>query len=112
MTVGGAAARDGAIGRMFVVTLVLNVADAILHVATDQVEVLRILSNLLLIVTSAVLIYRPPWERATTCLTAAGLYFALNALSIVTQGIGPLGIMLIAASTLLMSLAALLRRIT
>ena len=59
LTVGGAAARVGASGRIFVATLVLNIADAILHLATDQVEVLRILSNLLLIVTSTVLIFRP-----------------------------------------------------
>ena len=112
MTASGAGAKFGTRGRIFLGTLVLNVADAILHVATDQVEMLRIASNLLLIVTSAAFLLRPAWARSATCLAAAGLYFTLNALSVATQGIGPPGIMLIAASTLLLSLAALLLRST
>lgn len=96
----------GAARRVLLAALVLNVVDAILHIVTGQVEAPRILSNAILIALTGALLARPDWARAAACLTAAGVYLALNLWSVAARGIGGLGVFFIAASTLLMILAA------
>jgi hypothetical protein len=71
------------LGRILIVVVALvNVGDIVLHVAIDQVEPLRIACNIVVIVA------------------------ALAMLFIVTSGIGGLGAVLIALTTILLALLA------
>ncbi len=98
--------------RVLLATLVLNVADIVLHIAIDQAEALRITGNIVLIGINAAILVRPTWGRSGTCLVAGGLYLACNLIFIVEHGIGALGMILIVSSTLLMiGAAALLKRV-
>jgi hypothetical protein len=89
---------------LIVVVALVNVGDIALHVAIDQVEPLRIAGNVIVIVAMLGMLashaLRTPWVPAV----AGAASLALNLVFIVTSGIGGLGAVLIALTTILLAL--------
>lgn len=81
---------------------VLNVGDIALHIAIDDVEPLRVAGNIVVIVAAFVILLWPRARRLITPIIAAVVNLALNLIFIALEGIGPLGAILIAATTLLL----------
>lgn len=89
----------------------LNLGDIALHVAIDDVEPLRVTGNIVVIVAAFVLLLWPRARRLITPIIAAAVNLVLNNVFIALEGIGPLGVVLIAVTTLLLvALALTLRR--
>lgn len=80
----------------------LNIGDIALHVAIDDVEPLRVTGNVVVILAAAALLFWPRLRHLLTPVIAAGINLALNLVFIALEGIGPLGAILIAATTLLL----------
>lgn len=96
---------------LLVATAVLNAADAVLHVAIDQVEPLRIAGNLVVIAGVVGMLAAPSLRRPAVPVVVGAVSLVLNLVFIATSGIGGLGAVLVAVTTLLhVALAALLRR--
>lgn len=89
---------------MFVITGILaalTVFDIVIHVVSDQVEPLRIAGNIIVLVAALGILVVPRVRRAWVPI-AAGLWnLVLNIIFIAQQGIGALGVALIAATTVL-----------
>lgn len=85
-----------------VAALVLNIADIALHVAIDDVEPLRIAGNIVVVAATIAVLAWPRARRATVPLCAAGASLGLNVGFTALEGIGPLGAVLVAATTLLL----------
>ncbi len=89
----------------------LNLGDIALHVAIDDVEPLRVTGNIVVIVAAFVLLLWPRARRLITPIIAAAVNLVLNNVFIALEGIGLLGVVLIAVTTLLLvALALTLRR--
>ncbi|WP_395639042.1 hypothetical protein [Pseudolysinimonas sp.] len=89
-----------------VILLLVNVGDAVLHVAIDQVEPLRIAGNVVVIVAGLGMLAVKALRRPAVPLVAAGANLVLNLVFIVTSGIGGLGAVLIALTTVLLATIA------
>ena len=85
---------------LLIALVAINVFDVVLHVAIDQVEPLRIAGKAVLLLASAALLGRAGWRRSWVAFAAAAVNLALNLVFIALVGIGPLGVLLIVASTL------------
>ena len=84
-----------------VILAVITVFDVVIHVATDQVEPLRIAGNVVVLVAALGILAIPAVRRAWVAL-AAGLWnLVLNIIQVTNEGIGTLGAMLIAGTTVL-----------
>jgi len=96
---------------LLVATAVLNAGDAVLHVAIDQVEPLRIAGNLVVIAGVLGMLAIPSLRRPLVPVVVGAVSLALNLVFIATSGIGGLGAVLVVVTTLLhVALALLLRR--
>ena len=79
-------------------TLLVNTFDIFIHVIIGQPEALRIAGNIFVIVSSILVLRQPRYHllfAASLCL-----YILFNAIFVVLSGIGTLGVLLIAATTL------------
>lgn len=85
-----------------IVATAVNVADIALHVAIDDVEPLRVAGNVIVIVATVALLLWDRSRRPAVPVIAALLSLALNVVFIATEGIGPLGAVLVAATTLIL----------
>jgi hypothetical protein len=95
------------LGRILIVVVALvNVGDIVLHVAIDQVEPLRIAGNIVVIVAALGMLAIPALRRSIVPIIAALISLGLNLVFIVTSGIGGLGAVLIALTTILLALLA------
>jgi hypothetical protein len=95
------------LGRILIVVVALvNVGDIVLHVAIDQVEPLRIAGNIVVIVAALAMLAIPALRRPIVPIIAALISLGLNLAFIVTSGIGGLGAVLIALTTILLALLA------
>lgn len=95
------------LARVLTVILVLvNIGDVVLHVAIDQVEPLRIAGNVVVILAGLGMLVVGALRRPVVPLVAAGLNLVLNLAFIVTSGIGGLGAVLIALTTILLATIA------
>lgn len=88
-----------------VITLV-NVGDIVLHVAIDQVEPLRIAGNIVVIAAAIGMLAVHALRTPAVAIGAALVSLALNLVFIITSGIGGLGAVLIALTTILLGLLA------
>ena len=103
--------RVGVLARVLtVVVTLLNMGDIVLHVAIDQVEPLRVAGNIVVIVTALGMLAVRALYRPFTPIAAAVVTLALNLVFIAIFGIGGLGAVLIALTTvLLVTIAVRLR---
>lgn len=89
----------------------LNVGDILLHAIVNDLEPLRVTGNIVVIAASIALLALAPARRALTALIAAAVNLGLNLVFIALDGIGPLGVVLIVVTTLLLvGIAVVLRR--
>lgn len=81
------------------VLIALNLTDAALHVATNQVELLRIAGNAAIVAASIMALIRPRSDR----ILAAGLttYLVLNGIFVALNSIGNAGAVFIITTTIL-----------
>jgi len=96
---------------MFIVTSVLGlitVFDIVIHVATDQVEPLRIAGNIIVLVSVFGVLLLPRLRLVWVAVAAGGWNLVLNLIHISLNGIGALGIALIAVTTVLWLVLAIL----
>lgn len=79
--------------------ITLNLIDAALHIATDQVELLRISGNVAMIAVATVVLVKPQHDR----IFAAGLtaYLVLNGVFVALNDIGNAGAVFIITTTVL-----------
>lgn len=93
---------------LVIALLAVNIFDVVIHVAIDQVEPLRVTSNVVVIVTSILMLALPrarsPWLAGVVGL----VYLALNLTFIALDGIGPLGVILIVVTVGLLATIGLL----
>ena len=89
-----------------IVVALVNVGDIVLHVAIDQVEPLRIAGNLVVIVAALGMLAVGALRRPAVPIAAALVSLVLNLVFIVTAGIGGLGAVLIALTTVLLATIA------
>lgn len=93
-----------------IAVLVLNVGDIALHVAIDDVEPLRIAGNVVVLLAAMLMQTTSRARQAHVPLIAGAVSLALNLVFIATEGIGPLGGVLVATTTLLLAGATLALR--
>ena len=96
---------------MFIVTSVLGlitVFDIVIHVATDQVEPLRIAGNIIVLVSVFGVLLLRRLRRVWVAVAAGGWNLVLYLIHISQNGIGALGIALIAVTTVLWLVLAIL----
>ena len=96
---------------MFIVTSVLGIItvfDIVIHVATDQVEPLRIAGNIIVLVSAFGVLLLPRLRRVWVAVTAGGWNLLLNLIHTGQNGIGALGVALIAVTTVLWLVLAIL----
>lgn len=86
-----------------IAVLVLNIGDIVLHVVIDDVEPLRIAGNVVVLLATIALLFWPSARRSVVPLLAAIVSLGLNLAFIATEGIGPLGAVLVATTTLLLA---------
>ena len=79
----------------------LTVFDIVIHVATDQVEPLRIAGNIMVLATAVGVLVIQRMRRVWVALTAGGWNLVLNVIHVTLNGIGVLGVILIATTTVL-----------
>lgn len=84
----------------------VNLGDIVLHVAIDQVEPLRVTGSAVVIVAALGMLGAATLRRPVTPIAAAVLNLALNTVFIALFGIGTLGAVLIALTTLLLAAIA------
>lgn len=79
--------------------IALNLTDVMLHVATNQVELLRIAGNVAIIAASVFILVKPQSDR----ILAAGLtaYLVLNGIFVALNSIGNAGAFFIIATAIL-----------
>lgn len=93
-----------------VVVALINVGDVVLHVAIDQVEPLRVTGNAVVIVAAIGMLVVAAMRRPVTPIVAAAVNLVLNGVFIVMFGIGWLGAVLIAVTTVLLAAIAIVVR--
>lgn len=91
---------------LIVVVALVNVGDIALHVAIDQVEPLRIAGNIVVIAAAVGGLALPALRTPVVPIVAGVVSLGLNLVFIVTSGIGGLGAVLIALTTILLALLA------
>lgn len=91
---------------LIVVVALVNIGDIVLHVAIDQVEPLRIAGNVVVIVAALGMLAIHTLRTPVVPIVAGLASLALNLVFIVTSGIGGLGAVLIALTTILLALLA------
>jgi hypothetical protein len=91
---------------LIVVVALANVGDIVLHVAIDQVEPLRIAGNIVVIAATIGMLAFPALRTPVVPIVAGAVSLVLNLVFIVTSGIGGLGAVLIALTTILLALLA------
>jgi hypothetical protein len=89
-----------------VVGALVNVGDLALHIAIDQVEPLRVTGNLVVIVAVLGMLAVRALRRPVVPIAAGVANLVLNLVFIVTSGIGSLGAVLVALTTILLALIA------
>lgn len=98
----------GVLSRALVIAVaVVNLGDAVLHVAIDQVEPLRIAGNVVVLAVAVALLAIDATRLPIVPLLAGAVSLALNVVFIATWGIGPLGAVLVGLTTLLLVATAL-----
>ena len=93
-----------------VVVALLNVGDVVLHVAIDQVEPLRVTGNAVVVVAALGMPMVAALRAPAVPITAAAVNLVLNTVFIAVFGIGPLGAVLIALTTVLLAAIAIVIR--
>ena len=97
-------------GTLFVVLTVVvalvNLGDVALHVAIDQVEPLRVAGNIAVVVAAVGMLAVSALRRPVVPVAAAVVNLGLNLTFIVMFGIGGLGAVLIALTTILLAVIA------
>lgn len=93
-----------------IAVLVVNVGDIALHVAIDDVEPLRISGNVVVLLAAMLMLTMSRAGQALVPLIAGAVSLALNLVFIATEGIGPLGGVLVATTSLLLAGATLALR--
>jgi hypothetical protein len=86
-----------------IAVLVLNVGDVVLHVVIDDVEPLRVAGNVVVLLAAIALLFWPSARRRVVPLLAAIVSLGLNLAFVATEGIGPLGTVLVVTTTLLLA---------
>lgn len=89
---------------MFIVTGILaalTVFDIVLHVVIDDVEPLRIAGNVIVLANALGILVIPRVRRAWVAFAAGVWNLVLNIVFISQEGIGTLGIVLVAVTTVL-----------
>ena len=84
----------------------LTVFDIVIHVASDQVEPLRIAGNIVVLVSAFGFLLVPRVRRIWVAVAAGAWNLILNVIHISVNGIGALGIALIAVTTVLLIVLA------
>lgn len=84
----------------------VNLGDIVLHVAIDQVEPLRIAGNVVVIAAALGMLASETLRTPIVPILAALANLVLNLVFIVSFGIGGLGAVLIALTTILLALLA------
>lgn len=79
----------------------VNIFDILLHIAINQPELLRIISNLIIIFASILIILKTKLNHKYIVSLGLISYLALNIIFVVNNGIGNLGIILILTTTIL-----------
>lgn len=85
------------LGLIYLV-LFVNVFDIVIHVVADEVEPLRVIGNVLVLVGCAMLVTN--LRHRLIFAASIAIYLVLNVASVIQYGIGPLGVVLIATTTL------------
>jgi hypothetical protein len=93
-----------------VVVALVNLGDLTLHMAIDQVEPLRVAGNIVVIVTVLGMLAVPALRRPAVPAVSAVLNLVLNLAFIGMFGIGSLGVVLIALTTILLATIAVALR--
>lgn len=97
----------GTFGRVLtIVVALINLGDIVLHVAIDQVEPLRIAGNIVVIGAALGMLAVAALRKPLVPIGAGVVSLVLNLVFIVTSGIGGLGAVLIALTTILLALLA------
>jgi hypothetical protein len=86
-----------------VVVALVNVGDIALHVAIDQVEPLRVAGNIVVIAAAGGMLARDTLRTPRLPIAALLVNLGLNLIFIVISGIGGLGAVLIALTTILLA---------
>lgn len=103
----GAPRKLGTLALVLTIAVALvNVGDIALHVAIDQVEPLRVTGNVVVIVAALGMLAVAALRRPATPIAAGVVNLALNAVFISLYGIGTVGAILIAFTTLLLAAIA------
>ena len=89
-----------------IVVALVNLGDIALHVAIDQVEPLRVAGNIVVIVAALGVLAVAALRRPVIPVGAAVVNLGLNLVFIVIFGIGGLGAVLIALTTILLATIA------
>jgi len=84
--------------KLMYLILLVNVFDIVIHVVSGQPEALRITSNIFVIVSGILLAIQPRYQLLFA--VSLSLYIILNTVFIVLNGIGGLGVVLIATTLL------------
>jgi hypothetical protein len=79
----------------------VTIFDIVIHVASDQVEPLRITGNAVVLAASLAMLAVPRLRRAWVAIAAGSANLALNAVFIAREGIGTLGWILVGTTTVL-----------
>jgi hypothetical protein len=71
-----------------ILVIVVQLFDIIIHAATDQLEPLRVISNLIILIWVALLLVDKFWERAISlALVFIGAYLGLNLIFLALEGL-------------------------
>lgn len=84
--------------------ILLNIFDAVLHITTDNIEILRISGNILLLFACLGVIAHNKLNRFKIVLWAGIINLLLNGIFIFNEGIGVLGVLFILASSVLVAI--------
>jgi collagenase-like PrtC family protease len=97
---------DTLVRVLTIAVALVNVGDIALHVAIDQVEPLRVAGNIVVIVAAIGLLAVAALRRPAVPIAASVVNVILNLVFIVMFGIGGLGAVLIALTTILLATIA------
>jgi hypothetical protein len=88
----------------------IALADLVLHILVRDVEPLRVTGNVVVMMTAVIILIRADARVPWIPLLAGAVNLGLNILFIALERIGPLGVILIVATTVLAVLTALALR--
>jgi hypothetical protein len=89
------------------ISVALNVLDVMLHIATNQAELLRIAGNVFIITGSGTALLR---RQNLALIVGLVSYLVINGIFISLNGIGSAGIVFISLTTILTVISLLLRK--